>query len=62
MNIYHLIVICVAGVIIADLVSHPAGSDAVFGGIQQLWQIATDPLNTNNLGTQGKKGSPSNGR
>lgn len=45
-NTFHLILIVVAGVIIADLVAHAAGTSALAGGFGTLFSIATQPTNT----------------
>jgi antitoxin (DNA-binding transcriptional repressor) of toxin-antitoxin stability system len=43
---FHLILIVVAGVIVADLVAHAAGTSALAGGFNTLFTIATQPTNT----------------
>ena len=51
MKIEHLITVVVAGVILADLVSHVAGTNSLFHGFGILWDIGTQPTNTKLLST-----------
>jgi hypothetical protein len=51
MKIEKLIIVIVAGVILADLVAHVAGTKAVFSGLNMLWSIGTQPTNTANIKT-----------
>lgn len=51
MKLEHLITLVVAGVIVADLVSHVAGTKAIFNGFHVLWDIGTEPTNTKLLST-----------
>lgn len=50
-KIFHLIMIVVAGVIIADLVAHAAGTSALLGGFGTLFAIGTQPTNVKNIKT-----------
>jgi len=50
-KIFHLILIVVAGVIVADLVAHVAGTSALFSGFGTLFAIGTQPTNTNAIKT-----------
>jgi len=43
MKLDHLILVIVAGVILADLVAHVAGTNALFNGFNILWSIGTRP-------------------
>lgn len=45
-NVFHLIMVVVAGVIIADLIAHVAGTTALFSGLNTLFTIGTQPVNT----------------
>lgn len=45
-SIFHLIMIVVAGVIVADLVAHVSGTTTLFKGIGTLFTIGTQPTNT----------------
>jgi hypothetical protein len=49
MDVMHLAIIVVAGIILADLISNPTGTTAVLSGIQTMWQIMTNPTNTKGL-------------
>lgn len=51
MKIEHLLMVIVAGVIIADLVANAAGTKALFGGVDMLWNIGTQPTNTKLIST-----------
>lgn len=44
-----LLVLMIVGTMIADMVSHPAGTTSLFSGLQKVWQIMTNPLNTKGL-------------
>jgi hypothetical protein len=46
MKLEHLLMVIVAGVIIADLVAHAAGTSALFSGVNMLWGIGIEPTNT----------------
>lgn len=45
-KIFHLILIVVTGVIIADLVAHVSGTNALVSGFGTLFAIGTQPTNT----------------
>lgn len=45
-RIFHLIIVVVAGVILADLVAHVAGTTSLVNGIGMLFSIGTQPTNT----------------
>jgi hypothetical protein len=51
MKLEHLITLVVGGVILADLVSHVAGTKALFNGFNILWDIGTEPTDTKLLST-----------
>lgn len=51
MKIENLIILIVAGVIVADMVAHVAGTNALFNGFRILWDIGTQPTNTSLLST-----------
>lgn len=51
MKFEQLVIIVVSGVILADLVAHVAGTNALFNGIRILWDIGTQPTNTSLLST-----------
>lgn len=51
MKIEHLIMVVVAGVIIADMVAHVAGTTSLFNGFTMLWNIGTQPTNTSLIKT-----------
>lgn len=51
MKIEHLITVVVAGVIIADMVAHVSGTNALFKGFGLLWNIGTQPTNTSLIKT-----------
>ena len=51
MKIENLIILVVAGVILADAVAHVAGTKALFNGFHILWDIGTEPTNTSLLST-----------
>lgn len=44
-KIFQLIIIVVAGVIIADLVAHVSGTSTLLSGIGTLFAIGTQPTN-----------------
>lgn len=44
-KVFHLIFIVVAGVIVADLVAHVAGTTALVNGFGTLFTIGTQPTN-----------------
>jgi hypothetical protein len=50
-KIFHLIMIVVAGVIIADFVAHAAGTSALASGFGTLFAIGTQPTNVGNIKT-----------
>lgn len=50
-RIFHLILIVVAGVIIADLVAHVSGTNALVNGVGMLFAIGTQPTNTSAIKT-----------
>lgn len=45
-RVFHVILIVVAGVIIADLVAHVSGTTTLFNGFGMLFNIGTQPTNT----------------
>jgi hypothetical protein len=45
-KIFHVILIVVGGVILADLVAHAAGTSALLNGVGTLFAIGTQPTNT----------------
>ena len=47
----HLIYIIVGGIIIADLVAHVAGTNALFGGLHTMFSIFTKPTDTSAIHT-----------
>jgi hypothetical protein len=49
MDVMHLAILVVAGIILADLISNPTGTSAFLSGIQKMWQIMTNPTNTKGL-------------
>jgi hypothetical protein len=60
----HLLLLIIAGVIIADFVAHAAGTKAFFGGLNTLWTIGVRPTDvsaikstsvTNGTGSAGSK-------
>jgi hypothetical protein len=50
-KIFHLILIVVAGVILADLVAHVAGTTTIVDGFGTLFAIGTQPTNVNAIKT-----------
>ena len=50
-RLFHLILVVVAGVIIADLVAHVSGTTALFNGFGTLFAIGTQPTNTSAIKT-----------
>lgn len=50
-QVFHLILIVVAGVIIADFVAHAAGTTVLANGFGTLFTIATQPTNTKAIKT-----------
>lgn len=61
MKIENLIILVVSGVILADLVAHVAGTKALFSGFHILWDIATEPTDTNLLSTTMANTKPASG-
>lgn len=51
MKLEHLIIVIVAGVILADAVANIAGTNALFSGFGLLWNIGTQPTNTSLIKT-----------
>lgn len=51
MKLEHLLYVVVGGVILADLVSHVAGTSALFRGVNILWDVALEPTDTKLLST-----------
>lgn len=49
-KIFELILLVVAGVIVADLVAHAAGTGALLSGFNTLFTIGTQPTNTSAIG------------
>jgi hypothetical protein len=47
----HFITVIVAGIILADLVAHVAGTKSLFHGFNILWDIGTQPTDTKLLST-----------
>lgn len=50
-KIFHLILIVVSGVILADLVAHVSGTSALVNGFGTLFAIGTQPTNVGNIKT-----------
>lgn len=50
-KIFHLIIIVVAGVILADFVAHADGTSALLGGVGMLFNIGTNPTRVSNIKT-----------
>ena len=50
-KIFHLIIIIVAGVIIADFVAHVSGTTTLLNGAGLLFNIGTQPTNTSAIKT-----------
>lgn len=50
-KIFQLIIIVVAGVILADLVAHAAGTSTLVNGFGTLFTIGTQPTNVNAIKT-----------
>ena len=50
-KVFQLILIVVAGVIVADLVAHADGTSALINGVGTLFAIGTQPTNTNAIKT-----------
>lgn len=48
MDAFSLIILIVAGVIIADMIASPAGTSTLFSGVQKLIQIMINPTNNGN--------------
>ena len=48
-KIFHLIMIVVAGVIIADFVAHAAGTSTLVKGFGTLFAIGTQPTNVGSI-------------
>lgn len=46
MKFEQLIILIVVGVIVADFVSHVAGTQALFEGFRTLWSIGINPTDT----------------
>lgn len=51
MKFGQLITLVVAGVIVADLVTHVAGTTVFFNGIRNLWSIGINPTDTASIHT-----------
>lgn len=49
MKIEQLVILVIAGVILADLIANVAGTNALFRGFGILWDIGTQPTNTSVL-------------
>ncbi len=49
MNFEALILIVIAGVIVADLVANAAGTNVLFSGIEMLWHIGINPTETQGI-------------
>jgi hypothetical protein len=47
----HLLYIIIGGVILADMVSHVAGTSALFNGFNILWSIGTRPTDAKAIKT-----------
>ncbi len=51
MKALHLLYIVVGGVILAGLISHAAGTQAFFNGVNTLWSIGIRPTDTSAIKT-----------
>jgi hypothetical protein len=49
MNLEALIIIVIAGVIIADLVANALGTSVLLSGIEMLWHIGINPTETQGI-------------
>lgn len=49
MKIEQLVIVVIAGVILADLIANAAGTTSLFRGFGILWDIGTQPTNTSLL-------------
>jgi len=61
MKFENLIILIVAGVILADAVAHVAGTKALFNGFNILWDIGTNPTDTAILSTPLANTKPTTG-
>lgn len=60
-KLFHLIIIVVAGVILADLVAHVAGTTALVNGFGTLFAIGTQPTNVKAIKTTPVANAPTTG-
>ena len=44
-----ILLLIVVGFIVADMVANQAGTKALFSGVNKVWQIMINPLNTKGL-------------
>lgn len=51
MKLEYLLVVVIAGVILADMVANVPGTNALFHGFNMLWSIGTQPTNTSLIQT-----------
>ncbi|HWV47409.1 MAG TPA: hypothetical protein VN039_15535 [Nitrospira sp.] len=45
-KVFHLILVVVAGVIVADLIAHASGTSTLLSGFNTLFTIGTQPTKT----------------